>query len=186
MNNKYHNTRVVQSLNQEKINECLEYAMAHKKPLSDFSTTCIDIEVIKVYNADGTVKRRKIGEKGTRISKNAKGYIQIKTNNPLKPNEKVQLQQLLVWNHPDIKHRQFVRENIGNTKLECSHICKNKGCMEATHIYLESSKINKERSYCSVWYKTNRFEGTVYTQICKHIPRCICNYDQLLVLGIGE
>jgi len=160
--------------------------MANRKVRSDFSMTCIDIDVTKNYNTDGTVIRKKCGEKGSRISKNAKGYIQIKTNNPQKPNEKVQLQQLLLWNHPNLEHRQFVHDNINNTKLECSHICKNKGCLEATHMYLESSKINKERSYCPVWIKITRSEGVIFTDICKHKPRCICTYDQLVALGIEE
>ena len=105
----------------------------------------------------------------TRLSCNSKGYVQVKTCSPLKPNEKVQLHQLLIWCHPDIDHQGFVRSNISNTKLEVSHLCHSKTCANPRHLWLEASGINKSRRYCEVWILVSSKKHL----ICRHRPQCI-------------
>jgi hypothetical protein len=111
----------------------------------------------------------------TRLSLNLKGYVQIKTCSPGSPNEKVQLHQLLIWEHPNLDHRAFVRHNIANTRLEASHLCHNKKCTNPWHLWLEPSEVNKSRRYCEVSIVVSKRR----LMVCRHEPHCISRHAML-------
>lgn len=105
----------------------------------------------------------------TRLSLNQKGYVQIKTNNPEKPNEKVQLHQLILWNHPDHQTRTLCRTLIVTSGNEVSHLCHNPLCATAEHLWAEESEINKSRRWCEI----NVVHSRTLLAVCRHSPKCI-------------
>lgn len=105
----------------------------------------------------------------TCLSLNQKGYVQIKTNSHGKPNEKVQLHQLVLWNHSNPQTRELSRKLILTRGYEVSHLCHNPLCTEAEHLWTEKSEVNKSRRYCEVNFS---FNGILFS-VCRHTPKCI-------------
>ncbi len=116
-----------------------------------------------------------------RFSANGKGYIQIKVKTPYakgdqtSPNSKVQLHQLLAWNHSDPTMREMLRRSIVEQALEISHLCDNKSCANPDHLCAESSFKNKQRWGCPVVI----FINNVMHMCCKCDPQCIPNPDKI-------
>jgi len=150
-----------------------ENVILNTTPALEISSSC---KRLSCFNSDGTVTASKKENNCTRYSLNKKGYVQIKTTygSKEKTNEKVQLQALLIWFHPEKDYQQFVREYLmnpllSNDKLEISHLCGFKLCANAAHMCLEKSSINKSRIYCPVW---TTIAGSWYFT-CQHQPPCI-------------
>lgn len=113
-------------------------------------------------------------ESHTAFSYNTKRYVQVKvrTSNRehwIPMNQKVQLHQLIAWNHPDPGQRATYREAIRRSRLEVSHLCENKDCCNSDHLTMEASYKNKSRWECPVIIFINEVEH----QCCKHEPKCI-------------
>jgi hypothetical protein len=140
----------------------------------EVSSTC---GRLRCFDASGTsissVAKKQVD--CTRYSTNQKGYVQIKTSygSAENTNEKVQLQQLLLWFHPDEQHRAFARNSLmaapPGEKLEAAHLCNFKLCTNPVHIWLEPGSTNKSRNYCPVW--TTIDDKWYFT--CDHQPQCI-------------
>lgn len=151
--------RVVVGLSREKHEELITLIQSKASPPTDDGCVIVSI--------------------GGRISKNAKGYIQIKVKNPddatdkTPPNTKVQLHQLIVWNHPDKDKRAKFQQVIMDQSLEISHLCPNKNCANPEHFCAEDSFTNKTRWGCPVVIYIN---GQEYS-CCKHNPKCIPGPD---------
>ena len=67
--------------------------------------------------------------RSSKLSLQAKGYVQIKVDGHANPNKKVQLHQLVAWQHPDLARRLELRAAIRDGLQEISHLCKQKRCM---------------------------------------------------------
>lgn len=112
---------------------------------------------------------------GGRFSTNKKGYIQIKVKTPnnsadsTPPNMKVQLHQLVAWNHPDETERSKLQQAITEGTMEISHLCPNKNCANPQHLCAEDSYTNKTRWGCMVVIYINEKEYPC----CKHKPHCV-------------
>lgn len=148
--------RVVTTLSDKKLIELMDIVRS--------SDTIVDEECAII------VKKPK-----SRLSYNNKDYVQIKVKasndngKKISPNCKVQLHQLLAWNHPDKDMRGELRHAIENTKLEISHLCGNKGCTNPSHLCAEDSWTNKTRITCEVIINVDG----VYYPMCRHKPPCI-------------
>ncbi len=139
---------------------------------------------IKVTKPTGCRSIR--GIKG-RFSRNAKGYVQVKVKTPnlatdtTPPNEKVQLHQLLAWNHPAAAMRASMRAAIAGSKddsgatMEISHLCDMKDCSTTDHLCAESSIKNKTRWGCPAVI----FINEVMHSCCKCTPMCVPNEDEI-------
>lgn len=120
-------------------------------------------------------------EMGGRFSVNEKGYVQIKVKTPYlkadntNPNTKVQLHQLLAWNHPDETTRECFRAAIEAQELEISHLCNNKLCTNSDHLFPEKSFNNKKRWGCPVVIFINGLQHLC----CKCEPRCVPTADKI-------
>lgn len=112
---------------------------------------------------------------GGRLSFNKKGYVQIKVKTPgditdhTLSNTKVQLHQLICWNHPNDRLKQVFQTAIRESTLEISHLCPNKDCCEPTHFCVESPLTNKSRKGCPAVIFINDIEYGC----CRHNPKCI-------------
>lgn len=58
---------------------------------------------------------------------------------------------------------------------ELSHLCHQKACTNPSHLYPESSGVNKSRNGCEITIKIN---GNFYP-CCRHAPRCIASEEKL-------
>jgi hypothetical protein len=103
------------------------------------------------------------------LSLNGKGYVQIKVPHHPSPNKKVQLHQLVAWMHSDLEQREILRAAIHGGHKEISHLCKQKRCMNPSHLMAESCAANKSRNGCPAVIRIN---GTLHP-CCKHKPKCI-------------
>jgi hypothetical protein len=119
-------------------------------------------------------------DRSTRLSANAKDYVQIKI--PVDPkhplaeyrqaatctNKKVQLHQLVMWT-ATLDGEHLFRPAIKEAELEISHLCSQKNCANSQHMWPETSSVNKSRNYCEVVIEVN---GTL-RNVCRHMPRCV-------------
>jgi hypothetical protein len=94
--------RVVARLSQAVIDDCCRVVRRAIVETDDMSG-CLLVDV----------------SKHTRLSRNAKGYVQIKTCTPGKPNEKVQLHQLMIWSQPPPLQQQLVRDGVDQSWFAC-------------------------------------------------------------------
>jgi hypothetical protein len=112
-------------------------------------------------------------EGSTLLSRNQKGYIQIKVNrvvgdvknSRVTPNTKVQAHQVIACIQEGRPDLAAAVKGIG----EVSHRCHRKNCVNVDHIVGEPSKTNKSRNGCPVVC----FVGGVEYSVCTTIPPCI-------------
>ena len=154
-----HATRVVTCLTEAKLNELLGLVHACTTRDSSDDGGCVAIDV----------------RQSTRLSRNQKGYVQIKVktpgnpHDPTPPNQKVQLHQLLAWTHPDAAARATLRAAICDAQLEISHLCEDKACTTPSHLCAEDSWTNKTRLTCEVVV----YVGEIEYCVCRHQPACV-------------
>lgn len=172
------NNNVVTRLPASKIAELWEQVQQQKIAAPESSTTCMRLAC---FDGDGNKLRMApvVAAPFNRYTYNGKDYVQIKTKTSTSDdrdsNERVQLQQLAIWHHPDITYREQVRHKLRpdareGKKLEVSHLCHYKLCCVPEHMSLEESAYNKSRNYCIVWVQAP--DGQWYC-ICQHEPRCV-------------
>jgi len=152
--------RVVTELSEEQLLSCKSIAEKASAPADE---QCLKVDI----------------KRNTALSKNEKGYVQIKVRGHSNHNKKVQLHQLVAWMHPDSKKQALLREAILSGKKEISHLCKQKVCMNPDHLVPESSATNKSRNNCTTIIRIN---DKVFP-CCKHSPQCIPtaqDYEEIL------
>jgi len=139
------------------------------------------IKLVNDNNKANTYACLEITNVTGRFSQNAKGYIQIKVKTPhlstdtSKTNTKVQLHQLIAWNHPDAEKRDIFRDAIQKGEKELSHLCGNKRCANPDHLAIEDSFTNKSRWGCPAVIIINNKQYPC----CKHKPSCIATAEQI-------
>lgn len=152
-------TRIVASLSQSKQDELMRLVQQNMDSPLSMPNSCLLLQKIE-----------------GRFSQNRKGYIQISVRTPFSPydstptNQKIQLHQLIAWNHPNLEKRlDFQRAIVSNCKLEVSHLCHTKSCCNPYHLAMESSSVNKSRNGCPIILYVNGDE----MPNCRHHPECI-------------
>jgi hypothetical protein len=151
--------RVAPRLNEVKHEELMGLVARHTKKADEYGCLILAVKA------------------NSRFSRNKKDYVQIKVKSSKSDtsgtNDKIQLHQLVAWNHSDPTERERYRASITDPgcKLEISHRCHRKDCGNEAHLHLESSAENKQRNGCPVVILIN---GKLRS-CCKHIPFCLPN-----------
>lgn len=91
------------------------------------------------------------------------GYGVMNVNWPREGAKKERAHRLAYMIKERISHNDMPRLDENNNRIECSHLCHNKTCVNSEHIELEPHATNQERIHC---------KGQNLCAKC-HEPHCI-------------